>query len=324
MKRSKTIKPKKFIYNTTEAEVSHHHIFCGMSFFDYDLILFSDCSRGYGIDADSLTVIGSRTAKPLHSENFISALNVSARDGEFISDFLLSEREFALIPAGERVALVWNRLFRSTGLGVAAVLEYHPRCAIKAIHNGMLGDIFDCAVSDSLICANGTGDTDADLCVSFVHSLSKIIRTLDTALTSSDAVERVNAASELAGCLIDTTFDPCTSSLDEADADALAAAFLCIFTVCRRISLTRGVSLSLDELDGRVKISVECETGAFRASADDERCLRFCDTLAARLEMPLSVGITDGRFVSEFVPYRVDPSLYGLKAGVRISYKLME
>ena len=70
-----------------------------------------------------------------------------------------------------------------------------------------------------------------------------------------------------------------------------------------------------------IKFSFElyCEISDDNMSVE---LIDFCDLTAQRLEAPMSLDVTDREFVMEFVPMRADPSLSGLKAGVRFDRRI--
>lgn len=316
MKRS-----REFIFDSG-AELAKADEFYSFDFFDHDLILFCDRGLGYRFKYEDLRIIGGRSASPCQSNRLSDVLALSEEERRFFVDFLgENERNVCLMTSKNKIALVFNRLFHSCGLGMVAIFNYPPECAASAISHGLLDRLGERIYSTKLIeKARGfTSDGDMEMVYSMLKLadlLMSIIRNDEKRLSS-----RMSAASAIIGCgRIDVT--SIGSDVDEKlDTDSLASMMLCLFSLCRRLSVDRSGALSLDGTGERVKISFSFETADIKPSASDFECVSFCERLALKLEMPLSIELADGRFYSEFVPFRVDPSLYGLKAGVNIVFR---
>ena len=322
MKRS-----RKFSYNFLSDKPDRTTDFYSFDFFDHDLILFCDSGLGYRFKYEELTVIGGRSAFPLESDKLCEVLPLSKEDRSFLVDFLDDgNRKFCLLNSKNKVVLVFNQLFRSCGLGVAAVLNYSPEYAASAIKRGLLDRIGYRAFSPSIVEKARETVSDEEENMDLVYSALKLADLITAMLGDGtrSLSSRIGLVSDLIGCGRMNI----TAEESEADAkldlDSLVAILLCLLSLCRRLSVSRGGELSIDGTASCAKISLGFDTIDKKASDSELACISFCERLALKLEMPLSIELSDGRFFSEFVPFRVDPSLYGLKAGVRLSVKSAE
>lgn len=321
MKRS-----REFIFDRGSEASVNVPSFCSFDLFDHDLILFCDSGFGYRFKYEDLTLVGGRSALPFESDRLCDLLELPEEERCFFIDFLDDgDRKFCLLTSQDKVVLVFNRLFRSCGLGVAAILNYSPECAASAIRHGLLDRLGERIYSPRLIEATRGLMLDSDGYMDLVYSILKIADALSAVLGESNDAERlsarIRAVSAVVGCGAIHTDVKGSDTDEKLDADSLAAMILCLFSLCRRLSVDRGGEILIDGERERVKLSFGFGVADVKPSASDLECVGFCERLALKLEMPLSIELSDGRFYSELVPFRVDPSLYGLKAGVHIVIK---
>ena len=295
--------------------------FYDFNIFDHDLILFCESKSGFKFNFNNLKIIGGRSAKPFVSDRLGDVLKLGNDDKRFMSDFLFdSSKMCSFFISDDKILMVFNSLFRSSGLGMAVVFDYPPEIAAVAIRNGDLEHFGERIYSPSLVesldrCASRGGDHSE-----FIHSVFRVCSRVSLMLGESDDLDILsctNAAAELIGC--DSSFmEKGITEVSSSDAHSTTAMLLCLFSLCRRLSVNRGVRVLLDSDREHVKYSMSFDAIDTVLADSDLECIRFCEELADRFEMPLSIDILDGKFHAEFVPYRVDPSLYGLKAGVNI------
>ena len=103
--------------------------------------------------------------------------------------------------------------------------------------------------------------------------------------------------------------------------DNLASFLFCSFSLCRKLSKTRSGALEiLKHRSGVITVKLCFELYDW-ANIDEVSmgCIRFCEAMAQRLEAPLSFDLNGRECEIEFAPLRSDPSLSGLKAGVRFN-----
>lgn len=318
MKRS-----REFIFDSG-AEWTKVDEFYGFDFFDHDLILFCDSGLGYRFKYEELRIIGGRSALPCQSNKLSDVLALSEEERRFFVDFLGdNERNVCLVTSKNKIVVAFNRLFHSCGLGIAAIFDYSPECAASAIRHGLFDRLGERIYSPKLTETACGITSDDDGYMDPVYSILKLADLLMTIIRDDEKrlSARISAASAIIGCgRIDITSIG-SDVVEKLDTDSLASMMLCLFSLCRRLSADRGGALSLDGTGERVKISFGFDTADIKPSASDFECVSFCERLALKLEMPLSIRLANGRFCSEFVPFRVDPSLYGLKAGVNIVFR---
>lgn len=318
-------RPKEFIFNGSREVGTRRPDFYGFEFFDHDLILFCDRSSGYRTDADGLTVIGGRSAKPLGSAGLFDALGLVKSERGFLIDFLSDgSKEYCMFCVGDRVALAFNRLFRTSGLGIVAVLDYPTERAASAVRHGLLDRLGEGVYSPELSAMARASSGSADGCMDLVYSVLRLVDAVSKLHVDADVASRIRLASDIIGCPVELVEEPEACVGPKLDADSLLAILLCQLSLCRRISVDHGGRLSVRQGREHVGISLEYEVVPDELNEIGLGCLEFCERLSLALEMPLSVDLSGGRMLFEFVPYRVDPSLYGLKAGVRINYTAKE
>ena len=104
--------------------------------FDHDLILFTVATESLSrIEADKITIIGGRSASSLAvpGKRLIDVIDLQGGELGLLTDSFYKIREkVAIIPLGNKVLAIYNRLLRSNGLGVAFIFDYSPGC-ISAI-----------------------------------------------------------------------------------------------------------------------------------------------------------------------------------------------
>ena len=319
MKRS-----KEFTFNRSVANGLHRPDFYGLEFFDHDLILFCDRGSGYRPNAEGLTVIGGRSSGPYKSARLFEVLELEKSERSFLVDFLSDgSREYGVFCVGDRVALAFNRLFRSSGLGIIALLDYPTESAAGVVRHGLLDRLGERIYSPGLLAMASSSSGD-DGCMDLVYSVLMIVDSVLKLHADADVASRVRLASEIIGCPIELVEESAACIEPKHDTDSLLAVLLCQLSLCRRISVDHSGRLSVGQGCEHIKISLEYNVLIDELNEIGIGCLEFCERLSLALEMPLSVDLSGGRMLFEFVPYRVDPSLYGLKAGVRINYTAKE
>ena len=292
--------------------------------FDHDLILFKESGGGYKFDASSLSVIGGRSQRPFKSTRLGDLLGLCEADKRFLTDFLFdSSRKYAFFISDGKPLMIFNTLFRSSALGVAFVFDYPSSTMISAMKNGDLEIFGERIYSPSLFDAAASGISVGLDHSGFTHSIFSITDTLSAMLGEGNDLFEIKscltAAEELIGCSISFNVSD-LSSLALSDLHSTAALLLCLFSICRRISTDRGAEVYIDSAREHVKYNVSFETLNDTLTELERECVGFCSDLAQGLEMPMSIELSNRSFSAEFVPYRVDPSLYGLKAGVNIKF----
>ena len=303
--------------------ISGDALFYDVKPFDHDLILFADCERGYRFNFNALRVIGGRSAKPIKSARLGVALKLCDADKRFLTDFLFdSSRKYALVVSDGKVLMVFNTLFRSTGLGVAVVFDHPQGVLISAMKRGALELFGDRIYSPALLEMAMTDSSSLDHS-DLIHSIFRVAQILSRMLgEGGDPIELgscLAAAEELIGCPIKLDGEnPEASRL--TDVHSTVSILLCLLSMCRRLSSDRRAMLHVDPVREHLKYAFSFSSVSDTLGELDHECIDFFKALATRLEMPLSVELDDKIFGAEFVPYRVDPSLYGLKAGVNIKF----
>ena len=276
--------------------------FYKFDFFDHDLILFTEESIAYVNKYEDMVILGGRSAKPFQGERLSDEIVFSDVDKRFFMDFIYdNSRKFALILAEEKVVLFFNRLFRSSGIGGASVFDFSAECAALAVKSGIFDRLGASLYSPSLTelsesCTDGRLPSDFD---GFIYSVFKVadclLATMGEGLDSMDSRAReimcssVRAASSVIGCgLLGVECSEDISAI-KLDRDSLAAFLLCLFSLCRRLAVGRSGKVFINT-HGSGNYSVKLEFGmrSVKPSKNDLNCIRFCQRLAERLELPFS------------------------------------
>ena len=157
----------------------------------------------------------------------------------------------------------------------------------------------------------------------FIHSVSRVTRMISGALGevngTVDTVSCITAVESLIGCSIKYDKDEMVDA-HLTDVHSTVSILLCLLSICRRLSVDRDAVMRIDSSHEHAKYTITFSSVSDTLGELDCECIDFCKELATRIEMPLSVELGGKSFGAEFVPYRVDPSLYGLKAGVNIKF----
>lgn len=292
--------------------------------FDHDLILFADAGRGYRFNFNSLGIIGGRSAKSFKSAKLGSALKLCDEDTRFLTDFLFDgSRKYAFLVSDGKPLMFFNSLFRSSGLGVAIVFDYPSSVLASAMKNDDL-EAFGERIYSSALLKMALTDIAPSLDHSgFIHSVSRVTRMISGALGdvngTVDTVSCITAVESLIGCSIKYDKDEMVDA-HLTDVHSTVSILLCLLSICRRLSVDRDAVMRIDSSHEHAKYTITFSSVSDTLGELDCECIDFCKELATRIEMPLSVELGGKSFGAEFVPYRVDPSLYGLKAGVNIKF----
>lgn len=298
--------------------------FYSFEIFDHDLLLFCDTTRGLRLDYDNLKIIGGRSAGTLSSNNLCEVLSLSDNDKRFVSDFLFdASRKCVFAVSDNRPVMIFNQLFRSTGLGVAIIFDRGLDEMIGAMKGGDWEHFGERIYSPTLVAfARDYWDKKVDYS-GLDYSISRLHYAFSNILSresgKTDAIRCIKAIASLIGseAHIEKVGGSACISLD---TDSASALLLCVLSICRRLSLERDAKILLDLEMEHAKFGISFDCINEKLSDIEIEALSFCDRLATRLEMPFSAELLSGRFNFEFVPFRVDPSLYGLKAGVNIKF----
>ena len=317
-------KSKDFIFDGGRIEKAHSPDFYELEFFDHDLILFVDPSSEYKLSADELTIVGGRSATPFKSARLLDVLVLTKTERSFFIDSLSNgSKDFSFFVSDGRVCLVCNRLFHSTGLGIALLLDYSPECAARAIKDGLFDRLGDGIYSQALV-ETVKNPKRSENHLKFAYSVLKITDEINNMISETDVVSAVKTAANVIGCSVETYEGEGSLGDIDIDRDSFISVMLCQLSLCRHLSASRGGKLSALSNRGKLKISLDYEIEPTELSKIYKEGIDFCQRAATSREIPLSVDVLNNKLHFEFMPYRVDPSLYGLKAGIRIDLVFKE
>ena len=291
--------------------------------FDNDLLLFKDISAGYFASSlEDFRIIGGRASSQIASDDLKERLNfVRSEEKFFLSSLYDTASAFSLAVSKNQVVLIYNRLFRSCGLGVAVLFFHSPTFAACAHGENLLRTNNTVSFSPKLLSLSRTATNRSEEhgAVDFSTSFYKTVSDLSSLTGEESFNDMISAASRLCGCGIELDKSIDIKDGVRASRDAMAAFLLTAFSLCRRLSADRSARLDLCESESGLVIKLGFKR-AIGVAFDqrDRELLLFLENTARKFEAPLSIDITGDAFTAEFVPMRADPSLCGLKAGIRI------
>ena len=307
----------------------------GIARYDSDLILF--CRSGGGVlskGGDELRIIGGRSAEPFSALSLSEHLELTKAEYKYMCEALYdSGISFVLLAEKNKTVLIFNRLFRSCGLGAAVVFNVTPKLAAYAISKELFYGLSDIGYSKKLLDLSAKPSDEglereavafSDSVFDAAHRLMATIGLGPMAAGSSESdrlYSVISAASDVTG----STFELKSFCPPDADnrssRDSLASFLLCSFSLCRKLAERRSGELEvLKRRSGITTLKLRFEL--YDGEGIDEismSCIRFCEAMAQRLEAPLSFDLNGRECEIEFAPLRSDPSLSGLKAGVRFN-----
>ncbi len=291
--------------------------------FDHDLLLFTVATESLSrVSTDRITVIGGRSAHGLAIPGKSLSNIIDIPDSElglFTDSFYKIREKATVIPLHDKILVIYNRLLRSNGLGVAFIFDHSPKCVSAILSERSFESI---AFSDSFnnLSAKSKG------AMEFLSSLSYAIETLERVAfpifssSVSDAkiiLDTVNLLSDLMGCPVSSSLNATPSSDLTLDRPTLTTFLLCLFSEARRLSRDRRADIMLSfersfKISLNFTISLETDIQKYLSEAD------FCDRMAEEMGIPFSLEVSGETCRASFVPFRKDPSLMGFKAGIFI------
>ena len=300
--------------------------------FDHDLILFTDAGNGNRSGYCDLQIIECRTARPNQSNRLCDVVELSGSEAEFVCEALSDpNRRFALALGKDKVMLMFNRLYHSADLGVAAVFNVSADVVLSCINEGLLDHFGEklCSVQSYSRARRLARLADERISMELVNSIHCVSDRLNVAVgegggvsfrrDSREIIPAIMAMASLSGCEIDVFVSP-TDRKGKAESDCLAVWSLMFCLLCRRLSAKRRGRIYVEGAFESYKIRGEFELSRYVNGNSALASVGFMERLAQRLEIPFYFELDGSRCESELVPKRIDPSLSGLKAGVHIKF----
>lgn len=296
------------------------------SVFDHDLILFTVATESLSrIEADKITVISGRSAhsRAIPGKRLIDTIDIPSTELGFLTDSFYKIRErVAVIPLGDKILAIYNRLLRSNGLGVALIFDYSPGCVSAILSERSFDSVL---FSDSFKGIPERSKGAAELLSSLSCAIEALERAAFPIFTdhASDAkaiLDIIALLSDLMGCPASSRLTALPTGDLTLDRPTLTVLLLCLLSKARRLASDRRADVILS-FEGSFKISV-----GFTASseADIQNHLSeadFCNRMAEEMGIPFSFEADGTLCKASFVPFRRDPSLLGFKAGIFIDGK---
>ena len=298
------------------------------SFSSSDIILFTFSSESYlhSTVADTRVIGGKSDRSPLIVGMPITD-TVSIPDSELslFCDSLLRIREnAAVIPLENKVLVVYNKLLRALGLGVAIVLDIAPESVAELIREGGT-DIYA-----NVLFSKGFGAfiPDSTDTAGFTRELSYYLGALDSAFYASKdgraTIDRIitliETVAELTDCATETDAATVSGHRKLFDPISLTAFMLCFFSSIHSLSGDKTARIIISEKE-LFHVSVSFSP---LSNENIDRVLHsahFCEAIALERDIPFRFDSSDKGCRLLVVPYREDPSLSGLKAGIYIDGK---
>lgn len=294
--------------------------------FDHDLLLFTVATESLSrISTDRITVIGGRSAHglALPGKSLSDIIDIPDTEVSLLTDSFYKIREkAAVIPLEDKILVIYNRLLRSNGLGVAFIFDYSPRCASAILSERSFDSI---AFSNSFYKLSEKQKG----AMEFLSSLSFALETLERVAfpvfsdMTSDAktiLDAISLLSDLVGCPVSSSLNSISTSDLTLDRPTLTTFLLCLFSEARRLSRDRRAEVTLS-FERSFKISLGF---TISSEIDLQKHLSesgFCDRMAEEMGIPFGFETTGDICRASFIPFRRDPSLMGFKAGIFIDGK---
>ena len=300
--------------------------------FDHDLILFTDAGSGNRAEYSDLQIIECRAARPIESRRLCDVVELSGSEAEFVCEALSNpNRRLALVLGKDKVMLIFNRLYHSAGLGVAAVFDVSADLVLSCIKEGLLDNLGEklCSAQSYIRAKRLACLADEKSSMELVNSIRDVSDLLNVAVgegggvsfkrENREIVPAITAMASLSGCRIDLFVSP-SDRKGKAESDCLAVWSLMFCLLCRRLSAERMGRVYVEEAFESYRVRGEFQMSRHSKITNAITSIEFMEKLAHRLEIPFYLEMDGARCESELVPKRVDPSLSGLKAGVHIKF----
>lgn len=300
--------------------------------FDHDLILFTDAGNGNRSGYCDLQIIECRTVRPNQSNRLCDVVELSGSEAEFVCEALSNpNRRLALVLGKDKVMLIFNRLYHSAGLGVAAVFDASAELVLSCIKEGLLDNLGEklCSAQSYTRAKRLARLADEKSSMELVNSIRDVSDLLNVAVgegggvsfkrENREIVPAITAMASLSGCRIDLFVSP-SDRKGKAESDCLAVWSLMFCLLCRRLSAERMGRVYVEEAFESYRVRGEFQMSRHSKITNAIPSVEFMEKLAHRLEIPFYFELDGARCESELVPRRVDPSLSGLKAGVHIRF----
>ena len=282
--------------------------------FKDELFIFGEFRIGGRRRPEDYVILGDRRrGESLMGKSLLGAFpDKKPRD---LYDALESGNSFAIIPWGEKVAIIYLGLYYSCRIGIMSLTYYTSRIvsALGPELRGVLGDVwFAKSITD--VVENGNP---CAFITDFMTFREEILAAcgIDENPQVRGGVERmIYSSADLIGCGI--KIDGVTySGSERVERDTSAAIFLSILSAVRSISRDRSVTVTVGERDGDAVVDLSFQ---LYGELTDERMsfIKYAQSFSKRHSIPFSYDVTDGICRVSFMPIRLDPSEGGLKAGV--------
>lgn len=303
------------------------------SLFDNDLFIFIDTSVSYpNFSPDSLLVIGGRSADCAERSDSIlkltDVIRLHPKDRSFLISSLYKSREsYSIMPLEEKTLIIYNRLFRSNGLGLAFVFNFPPECVASIIDSDYASVIKNTVFSSRFSSIAQVGEASNDFLNSFAYFSEKLSYTAQRSDPSKKDIEIIfdviTAVSAIVGCVAKISLplsDNSSFNARSLDVRNLFSFLLCILSSIRASAIDRTAEVSVYGSEYPV---IKIVYKPLPARSDSRlREMDYCNKMSRSLGIPFSLEINDGVGLIEFVPLRIDPSLSGFKSGIYIDGKL--
>ena len=325
---------EKFIQYYADGLFDRQGIIKKLNVFDHDLFLFTDggYSRGDEIRYGDLQIIEYRSAKPAKSHLLADVAELSDEETKFVCEALSDpNKRFVLAIGADKVLLIFNRLYHSAGLGVAAVFDASADLVLSCIKEGLLDHFGDklCSSQSYSKAKRLARLADEIRSMELTDSIHDVAELLNVAVgegggvsfkrENREIVPAIAAIASLSGCGIDVFVSP-SDRKGKAESDCLTVWSLMLCLICRRLSAERRGRVYVEEAFESYRIRAEFELSRHAKLESVIPAVEFMEGLAERLEIPFYFELDGERCESELVPKRIDPSLSGLKAGVHIKF----
>ena len=281
-----------------------------------DVVLFSVSSEAFPhVSKKDVSIIGgvSSEGTPIEQKNLFELISISEDMlSAFFTSLYSSDDRAILFPLKDRSLLLFTRFLRSSGLGIAVILNFSPKILAALAHSDLADSLVDVHFSD-FVC---TIAEEHDQIPMLFQAVSYYSSRIAEASFSNDRsiLNVIESACNILGASASINLSTEAERITDCDLDAVFSLLLCILSHAMRS--TKEINITISE-DRRTVISVDFESDP----SGDISQLLFCEMIAENMGTSFNLTALGHHFTASFIPLRQGPSPEGFKSGIFINGK---
>ena len=281
-----------------------------------DVVLFSVSSEAFPhVSKKDVSIIGgvSSEGTPIEQKNLFELISISEDMlSAFFASLYSSDDRAILFPLKDRSLLLFTRFLRSSGLGIAVILNFSPKVLAALSHSDLADSLVDVHFSDFVCTIAEEHDQTTKLFQAVSHYSSRIARA--SFPNDRSILNVIESACNILGVSARINLSTEAESITDCDLDSAFSLLLCILSHAMRSTKEINITVSGDQY---AVISVDFESDS---SGDISRLL-FCERIAENMGTSFNLTALDHHFTASFIPLRQGPSPEGFKSGIFINGK---